>query len=78
MKNRAPIHTSVGLRPSQSHIRPAASAPNTVPISAPATTRPCQNGASSNSRWIASSHPDITPESKPNSNPPSETAQVIQ
>jgi N-carbamoylputrescine amidase len=44
-----PIQTSVGLRPKRSHIRPAVSAPNTVPINAPATTSPCQNDASPNS-----------------------------
>ena len=77
-RNSTPIHTSVGLRPNLSHIRPAASAPNTVPKSAPATTSPCQNGASANSACIASSHPEITPESNPKSSPPSETAPVIQ
>ena len=77
-RNSTPIHTSVGLRPSRSHIRPAANAPNTVPISAPATTSPCQNGARANSSWIASSHPEMTPESNPNKSPPSDTAQVIQ
>ena len=77
-KNRMPIHTSVGLRPRMSHIFPAASAPNTVPISAPAITSPCQNGASANSFCTAWSHPDITPASKPNSSPPRETAQTIQ
>ena len=49
IKNKTPIHTSVGLRPNRSHIRPATNAPNTVPINAPATTSPCQNGASLNS-----------------------------
>ena len=78
MKNSTPIQTSVGLRPSQSHILPAASAPNTVPINAPATTSPCQNGLRANSPCIASSQPDMTPASKPKRSPPSETAHVIQ
>ena len=70
MRKSVPISQSVFLRPHRSDGAPAVNTPMTVPISAPDTINPCQNADSPNSAWMACSHPEITPESKPKRKPP--------
>ena len=70
MRKSVPISQSVFLRPHRSDGAPAVNTPMTVPIRAPDTISPCQNAERPNSAWMACSHPEITPESKPKRNPP--------
>ena len=71
-RKRTAIAHSVGRRPNLSLGFPARNTPKSVPISATETTSPCQNAESPNSAWIAFSAPDITPESNPKRNPPTD------
>ena len=70
IRNRTAISINVGRRPKRSEGHPTPNAPKIVPINAPETVKPCQKPESWNSFWIAFSQPEITPESKPNKNPP--------
>ena len=70
-RKSTPMSHRVGRRPHRSDGAPAPKTPITVPMSATETTNPCQKALRPNSAWMAFSHPEMTPESKPKRKPPS-------